>query len=417
MPKKRDAKDGLRGVAECFMANLARLVSSGAKHMVTPLRAEHYDLKTRYKRQLVNARRLSDTVLRFENARLIQRDKGRLAKELVPVKHMEGTWEWSRLATEIVITDEALWSRLASIDVSREVEADPDIEPVILRAPLTHGQKEDKKYGQRVTPDTQEYDDTQETGRYRAELAVINEHIAHGQAVEYLGSLNRDVTQVRLERIFNRGSFSKGGRLFGHWAQQLPKYEREHLRINGEPVVVQDFSAMHPGLLYAREGLPAPVEPYAIPGLETRENRAALKIAVAAILNAETVLTRCPTGVRKGLPPDWTWQRLCDALFDRMPVLKAHAWSGIGLELMKTESDILVSILLELVSRGIGFVPLHDAVTVPESKAQQVHAIMLSTYREHTGQDAKVDSKPGDHWRERGVTSVENVKSITSSAA
>ena len=56
----------------------------------------------------------------------------------------------------------------------------------------------------------------------------------------------------------------------------------------------------------------------------------------------------------------------------------------VGFELMRMESDIMVSVLLSCFSRGIIALPIHDAVLCPRSKAKEVEGIMKETFKEKT---------------------------------
>jgi hypothetical protein len=62
---------------------------------------------------------------------------------------------------------------------------------------------------------------------------------------------------------------------------------------------------------------------------------------------------------------------------------------------------ILIAVLLELIERGIGFIPMHDGIMVPESKKELTRRLMLKHYRAITGQGIKIKEKtirkPSDH--------------------
>ncbi len=67
---------------------------------------------------------------------------------------------------------------------------------------------------------------------------------------------------------------------------------------------------------------------------------------------------------------------------------------GIGLELMHTESEILIKALLTLQSKGIVALPIHDCVVVSEDDQEVACKAMLDAFREVSGQNGKVDVKP-----------------------
>ena len=56
------------------------------------------------------------------------------------------------------------------------------------------------------------------------------------------------------KRVFNRGDFGKGGRLFHHWITATPKELRKNIKINGSPIVELDFGSMNMHLIYSLEG-------------------------------------------------------------------------------------------------------------------------------------------------------------------
>jgi hypothetical protein len=57
----------------------------------------------------------------------------------------------------------------------------------------------------------------------------------------------------------------------------------------------------------------------------------------------------------------------------------------IGFELQRTESDILVTVLLMCFERDIVVLPIHDAVLCPTSRADEVEAVMLDALQEGDG--------------------------------
>ena len=185
-------------------------------------------------------------------------------------------------------------------------------------------------------------------------------------------------------RVFN-DDFDHGGRFYGHYAQHLPKWERQHLRLDGEPVADLDYEAMHFGLLHAEAGV-VPLggkDPFIIPGWE--KYRGQVKKAVYAILNAKRDLNHFPKDIDRGLPVGCKWRTLEDAVLEHVPLIAKYANRGVGLRLTRKESDILAKVLLELVKHDVGFIPFHDGVMVPDSKKELTKDLMLHVYKETTG--------------------------------
>ena len=86
----------------------------------------------------------------------------------------------------------------------------------------------------------------------------LNAHTAKHPVVydgdDWVDGQRIDLSRVYYRRVFNRGSFALGGRIFGHFAQQLPRTARNKLSIDGERVVEVDFHAMMLSLLYHVNG-------------------------------------------------------------------------------------------------------------------------------------------------------------------
>src|SRR5262249_29789079 len=101
-----------------------------------------------------------------------------------------------------------------------------------------------------------DYRETAATHRMRREINRINQelgqmavdHFARGafRAGPHLVIDGAYVlpAQPQLYRVFNRGRFTRGGRVYG-WFQNLPKEVRRALKLNQEPVSEPDFRQMH----------------------------------------------------------------------------------------------------------------------------------------------------------------------------
>ncbi|UCE56579.1 MAG: hypothetical protein JSV31_14370 [Desulfobacterales bacterium] len=148
-----------------------------------------------------------------------------------------------------------------------------------------------------------DFQETDDTIQILNNLKVINRNLQKHAILLYVPNtelkkinerLNRDpqkspidLTQKRLRRIFNGGSFEKGGRFYGGWWQNIPKEYRKYIRINDKDVVECDFSGLHINMLYAKEGLPLPEEdPYELAGYG--DIREFLKQALLRLVNADS---------------------------------------------------------------------------------------------------------------------------------
>jgi len=67
------------------------------------------------------------------------------------------------------------------------------------------------------------------------------------------------------------------------------------------------------------------------------------------------------------------------------PVIFPLMTSGIGMQLFRTEADILVAVLEALRAEGIIALPVHDAVIVMDEHKQTTRTIMKKVFKDHTG--------------------------------
>jgi hypothetical protein len=150
-----------------------------------------------------------------------------------------------------------------------------------------------------VTKPWLNYSDDADTTRMRQELEELNAllsatHITLPEGPHMAPEGTEDDDQpppepgdARLYRVFNDGSFERGGRFYGGWWMTLSKVDRARLLINSQPVVELDYSGLHPRLIYDLAGLPRPFdfEPYSLPGRLASVPREIVKTAFVQLLN------------------------------------------------------------------------------------------------------------------------------------
>lgn len=147
-----------------------------------------------------------------------------------------------------------------------------------------------------------------------------------------------------------------------------------------------DLRAMMPRLLYALVGRPYPVDqdPYAIPGVSS-QNREGVKKLFASLTFGPAALQRWPRGCRSLFPSGTCRETVINDLRHYHAPVADRLGTLIGFELQRTESDILVAVLLTCFERGIIVLPIHDAVLCPTSRADEVEAVMLDAFKKVTG--------------------------------
>ena len=273
-----------------------------------------------------------------------------------------------------------LLSRIERFGITRaDIGHAPEEEVLVLRAP------------KRLSNSTAKYQDYQEdeaTLALRQQMTDINAWLC--KADISCSHPQVDPAQRRLRRIFNNSDFAQGGRLYGGFWQAMSSDERqEHILIEGDCCVELDYGQMSLLLLYARaeaqEHLPSgdlyDLSEYGFP----TESRPGIKKVIQAIINSPELPRRLPKGSRKHFPSRISLRDVLRAVERKHPVIFPLMTSGIGMQLFRKESDILVNVLEALRSEGIVALPIHDAVIVMEEHKQTTITIMKKVFKDHTG--------------------------------
>ena len=103
-----------------------------------------------------------------------------------------------------------------------------------------------------------QYEDTAQTNRMRLELQQLNNWLIQ-MDIGFESDYTTNIHNRRLRRVFTRGSFDSGGRLFGGFWLDIPKKVRnEGLRLNGEAICTLDYSNLSALVLYGIAGKTLP---------------------------------------------------------------------------------------------------------------------------------------------------------------
>ncbi|AAN29210.1 hypothetical protein C064_00988 [Brucella suis 63/252] len=284
-----------------------------------------------------------------------------------------------------------LVSRMDAVDISlADMGIADQSDPIILQRP----KKDRRLFGAR-----EEYEDNERTRQFRSEMDQINGWLGKADlevldasdiAVDDTGAAIirlHDPAKRKLRRYFTDSdhTFTSGGRLFGGFWQNMTKAERRDLLlIEGESCVALDYSGMGLRIAYGHAGIdPGEGDLYLVPGLE--DFRSGVKIVTSAMLAASTRLRRMPEGTRVKFPRLLKFSTVRDAIEGRHPSIRHLFYSGHGHAVQFTESQIMVDVLLRLMKMEIVALPVHDAVLIAESKADQTKAVMLEAFRDHVG--------------------------------
>jgi len=229
-----------------------------------------------------------------------------------------------------------------------------------------------------------EYADTEETVRLRQQLADINDWLEQADI-----ECDQTATHDRhLRRIFNNTDFRQGGRLYGGFWQSMKGLDRLcSIMIDDDSTVELDYGQIGLLLLYALEGCKPPtgdlydLSEHGLPA----SCRPGIKKVTQAAINAAKPLSRMPQGARKTIPKRISLARVMNAIQQRHPEIVHRFGEGIGMHIMRLESDILVEVLLTLKDQQIVALPVHDAVLVNAHHEQEVTQVMIEVFQEHTG--------------------------------
>lgn len=197
-----------------------------------------------------------------------------------------------------------------------------------------------------------------------------------------------------LYRVFNDGSFDKGGRFYGAWWQSCSKELRPHITINGEPTVELDYSAFVPRALYAKRKAECPRDPYDVPTLRQRfegagvpwdQARSIIKQLMNIMINVRGGSMKGVNGIEvvRELPPSIPYKWAFEEIAKNNEQISHYFFTGAGLEAMKWESDICSDILDRARQEGIPILPIHDSFRVRERDRAWLEGVMNEMYKKH----------------------------------
>jgi hypothetical protein len=278
------------------------------------------------------------------------------------------------------------------------IEKAPDAECIILR-------KSDPEAGKVEVP----YDDTPETERMRYELRAYNDLLRMSfidlQYYPKSGiptksgkkNIHIDFSDRFVKRIFNDGSWSKGGRFYGGWWQRLPKEWRAKIHIGYHlPVIEIDYSGLHIVLLYALEGIDYweidGKDPYYLDGYESSERmRALLKKVLLRAINAAT-RTKAYQSVRTEIYDNkdkYGWvdslgldlKKLIDDFAKRHSEISHHFFSGSGIKLQYLDSLLAEYIIRKITKMKIPVLCVHDSFIVPSPFEESLRFLMKGAFK------------------------------------
>jgi hypothetical protein len=232
-----------------------------------------------------------------------------------------------------------------------------------------------------------DYAETRCTRRLREEIEAINADMsnivvdlagphAHKVGRHWVVSGNYLLpTPPRVHRVFNRGSFEKGGRLYGWW-QGLPSQYRAAMRMNGEPVCEPDYAQLHAQIIYAVRGIPLIGDAYETGEFPRNYGKLAFNIAVNAKDHR-----RANAAICQHLKIDRRIaSKLLEAIITKHKAVADVFCSDAGVTLMRIDSDITLMAINDCRSCGIPVLPVHDSLIVQARHAERAAEIMIKAF-------------------------------------
>lgn len=239
-----------------------------------------------------------------------------------------------------------------------------------------------------------DYNDSKNTRQWRGQIKRINSwlqdadiQIADAMPRLRVGEDGGLIIPHRraVRRIFNNAKWQHGGRLAGGFWMSMKREDRfRQIRIDGEPVADVDYQQLFPRLAYVRARADQPDgDLYDVAG--DKSGRKGWKTLLNAMLFAEGRLGNWPKGSREHFPEEMKLRDTTDMLRQMHGPLAHLFETGLGFQLMRIESDMLISVLTHLFSNGITALPLHDAVLVARSHAEAAREAMQREFTLRTG--------------------------------
>jgi hypothetical protein len=195
---------------------------------------------------------------------------------------------------------------------------------------------------------------------------------------------------MRVRRIFNV-DFEHGGRFYGA-IENMPSGLRPKLTIDGQQTVELDFASYQLRMLYHKVGIDYRRDAYTVAVGYKPEHRDIYKIIALTALNADNE-AECLRGIRHELRntelanlisgiTDSRIKPLLTNWINAHEPISEYLYSGIGLALQKTDSDIANCVLKKFRERGVLVLSVHDSFVIKAGRVKELKRLMRSCYRD-----------------------------------
>lgn len=263
--------------------------------------------------------------------------------------------------------------------------------------------------------------DYSKVGNIAKNIELLRAHIAKFDITLPLSSadwsnlLNKydyfDIAQTDYYRVFNRGSFKKGGRFYGHWSQRIGEEFRKHITIDGKKVTEIDFKSMHPQMLYIKQtgAIYADQDVYMIDKSYSKEDRKLAKIVFNIMINADSepatlgavckkfeMTGRNQSDDRKAEIKEFRERvsKLIYQIINKHSAISMYIHKDIGIKLMYEDSRIAERVMLSMMKKySAPCLIIHDSFITFAELRDELYQEMLSASAAILGKALPCDIK------------------------
>ena len=249
------------------------------------------------------------------------------------------------------------------------------------------------------------YKDTDKTKKIRKDLEKYNDLLRRNHMNISGNLIDQEGKDFQFQnygkrfyyRVFTRGKFNCGGRLYGHWVLQIPSIARQFLWMNGRPTRQVDYSACLMHIMYSslNIGHYTGKDLYGM----VDEDRAWVKTFCIIAPNTKRLSEACLLTVQElGLK----WNKKQEKRVYNLAHLISKAHSEIyeayffkgkdsGQLLTNHESNIANEVIMHFVNKEILILSIHDGFIIENRYKRELVKVMEDKWRMY--------------WKERGVNS------------
>ena len=209
-------------------------------------------------------------------------------------------------------------------------------------------------------------------------------------------------SQNSYKRVFSRGDFGKGGRLFHHWITDTPKELRKKIFINGKSVIELDFGSMNMHLMYSLIGNASfsKKDLYQVKGLKKLDRDLVKQFCTVAINTSTTYAAKLATykaiyekEIKSLKDAPINFVKKLDKVVEEFKIIHHVLWDtyfksqhkkkDYSVKLNFYESNIACAIIRKCLAKNIPCYSIHDSFLTQVRYKDKLSKIMEDTFLEY----------------------------------